>query len=292
MNYNRAILLLLLSFLSFGCESEQKKYRRETKEIAISKKKELENYVSDNQYSNKRKTIKNDLDKDNLKGYVKKTTEKRYLLERKFDEYFPEEKERYNLTTFYNRNGMTERIVDKLSNYYIQIFIYNNRNVLTTKYFYKSDTEHLYSNNEPENKDTYFYEDNTNTIKMYEYDKFFIKIKIYTRTYDNKGYILKEVQSSKENEGAQIDYLNTIYYTYDQNGNNDGEYHFSDYGISQEYHYEYDNNNCVKNQNVYNGKTGSYNSEYELIKNNWVKRVVYDSSGIPYAVHYRTIEYY
>jgi len=298
MNYNRAILFLLLSILSFGCESKAEKYRRESKEIEISKKNEFENYVSNNHYSNERKTIKNDLDKDNLKGFVKKITEESYLFDKKFDEYFPKEEYVYSQTTFYNMNGMVDKIIyhpgGDNSIYYIHKFIYNNKNDLTTKYLYHSNTEYLYSNNEPENKYTFIYEDNINTIKMYEYHKFFNEIKIYTRTYDNKGYLLKEVQSSKKNENGQIDYLNTIYYTYDQNGNNDGVHHFSDYGVREEYHFEYDNNNFIKNLKRFwiNSLDYKLRFKYELKNNNWIKKVVYESSGIPESVRYRTIEYY
>lgn len=254
---------------------------------------------------------KNDLEKANLKGSVKSTTENTYQAIEKFGEVVKGGKNKLdifskdNCITKYDVNGY---LIE--SNGIIPSkFIYNDKNQLIEENEFTSNTKifHVYDKDGFEIELNNFHKDTLVQKIKYKNDKMGNKIEINSYDYAGKLYYKtkqifngKNLMESKEyDKNGKLSGITKR--KYDKNGNEIEETIFDSNNIvfSKNNRKYDDNNNLIESKRFFdnalweNENEITHRFEYNKLdsKKNWTELIEYEND-IPTKITVRTIEYY
>jgi hypothetical protein len=254
---------------------------------------------------------KNDLEKANLKGSVKSTTENTYQAIEKFGEVVKGGKNKLDI--FSKDNCITKYDVDGYlieSNGIIPCkFLYNDKNQLIEENEYTSNTKifHIYDKDGFEIELNNFHKDTLVQKIKYKNDKMGNKVEINSYDYSGKLYYkIKQIfngrnliESKEYDKNGKLS--GTTKRKYDKNGNEIEETIFDSNNIVfSKHNKKYDNNNnLIESKRFFdnalweneNGIT--YRFEYKKLDSNknWTELIEYEND-IPTKITERTIEYY
>lgn len=254
---------------------------------------------------------KNDLEKANLKGSVKSTTENTYQAIEKFGEVVKGEKitndvlNPENNISIYNKHG--NLIENNLGGFIPTKYEYNKKNQLILQNEYTSNTKLKYTydkNNLLVEMNNYYkdtlvqkqknkYDSKGNVIECNSYDysgKLSFKIK-------NKFEGRKIVERKQFNNDGSLSETNK--YKYDNNGNIIEDITMdSNNRVTNKYNYVFDKNNNLIEWRVFinndiRNESNTYKFKYLKFDSNknWTEQIEFEND-MPIKIKERTIEYY
>jgi hypothetical protein len=258
---------------------------------------------------NNENELKNDLEKANLKGSVKSTTENTYQAIEKFGEIVKGELitneifNKHNTIIKYNLKGY--RLED--NRVFPTKFRYNDKNLLIEEYEYISKVKifHKYDDGGLELELNNFYKDTLVQRIKYKYDNMGNKVEINSYDYSGKlSYKIKQVfkeknviQSKEYDEDGLLSSTNK--YKYNNNGNIiENIVLDSNNKVTNKYNSKYDENNNLIEWRVFidndiRNELTTYKYSYLKFDSNknWTEKIEYEND-IPTKITLRTIEYY
>lgn len=266
--------------------------------------------------------IKNDLEKNELRGKVKSVKENYYEPEEKFGEIIKGEKCEKDVNGFeigsfsvFNQKGYlvevnntsglwNELVFNPMLNINKAIFHYDKSGVLkTVECFDKVGNKR--------GLDEYFYDKKGRIIELNEYEhktlNYKVKIKykkglIERSIYDREGRLCYKTET-KEMNGLKMEVKDFLYeydkqdstttaYTYDKKGNIAAMTRVNHGDISSHKYYYNDKNLCIKEIDSSNYGLDIYRFEYKYdSNNNWIQKISIEN-GKPYEILERIIKYY